>query len=302
VKKVIPLLLVCSMFLTGCYFNEEVETNQVGAKLNSNNITMVVGPGVYTEATDFYADFVKLDVDTQTFSVEDPEVLASDNQAVSVKITIQARRQRDDASVRNILTNWNSLKDNTVLRDTISSTAREGMKNGVRGFTLSQLLDDRNGLADAIRQQLEADTEKYSVEIVNVTVENIGVDPKYMEMLNQKALLRAETEKEKQRQELIRQQAANEILQAEQQTTVQLAQLEAEQAKTAVEVEIASREGEKTAAQYQVYKNNPQAYALEYLRRLKDVLGDKATVYFLQPGMDLTALFGLGGNSILPIQ
>lgn len=296
----VGLMVFVSVFLTGCYNNTEVEANQVGVKLNSNKITEVVGPGIYSD-TDFYGDLVVMDVNTQTFSVEDPEVLASDNQAVGLKITIQARRKRDNESIRNILTNWSSLKDNNVLIETVSSTAREGMKNGVRSFTLSGLLDDRNKLAEAIQTQLEKDSEKYSVEIINVTVENVSVDAGYMKVLNDKALLRVETEKEKQRQELITQKAQNDILQAQQSTLVEKANVEAEEAKTLVQVEIAKREGLKIAAQYQVYTDNPQAFALEQLKRLKEIFGDK-TVYFLPVGTDLTTIFGLDGVQVLPQQ
>lgn len=296
--KFMSLLVLVSMLLTGCYNAAEVEANQVAAQLRSNAIVGVVGPGVYSDG-DFYADIVRLDVNTQTFSVEDPEVLTSDNQAIGLKVTIQARRQRDAESVKNILTNWASLADNAVMIETISSTAREGMKNGVRGFTLSSLLDDRNGLASAIQAQLESDAAKYSVEIINVTIENVGPAEAYMAILAEKANLRAETEKELQRQQLITQKANNDILQAEQQTKVELAQVEAEKAKTGVEVEIARREGLKIAAAFQVYIDNPAAYELEKLKRLAAVFGDK-TVYFIPEGTDLTTIFGLNGITAFP--
>ena len=292
------MLLICvfAVLLSGCYWNDEIATNQVGVRLEKNKIVEVVGAGVYTDMG-FWADLKPIDVDTLTFSVEDPEVLTSDNQAVGVKITIQARRQSDDASIENIVTKWSALVNNEALVSTISATAREGMKNGTRGFTLTQLLDDRNGLADAIRTQLELDAEKYSVEIVNVTVENIAPSQAYMAILSETANIKAQTDQEKRRQDLINQQASNDILAQQQRVKVAEAQVLAEQAETNVQVEIAQRSGEVIAASNQVYVDNPQAFELEKLRLLKDVLGDK--VIFLPSDAILTLINGTGG--IIPV-
>lgn len=292
-KQRLLLMAALAIFLlTGCYLNDEVNTNQVGVKLDKNKIIEVVGPGVYTEAMCFYCDLKEIDVDTQTFSVEDPEVLTSDNQAIGLKVTIQARRKRDDQSVKNILTNWSALTDNTNLVNTISATAREGMKNGVRGFTLATLLDDRNQLAEAISKQLEEDAAKYSVDIVNVTIENVAPSQEYMAILSETANLKAQTEQEKRRQDLINQKAANSILEQQKRVDVANAQVLAERAETLVQVEIASRAGKVVAAQNQVYVDNPQAFILEKLRLLKDVFSNK-TVMFIPEGMNMNTFFNL---------
>jgi hypothetical protein len=237
--------------------------------------------------------------------VEDPEVLTRDNQAVGVKITIQAVRKSDRESVENIFTRWNSIRDDQNLINTISATAREGMKVGTRNYTLSQLLDNRSGitnaegntagLADDIQAALEEDVAKYSVEIINVTVENIAPSAQYMEILSQTANLTAQTEQEKRRQELINQQAANNILEQQKRVEVAEAQLLAEQAETSVQVELAERKGEVIAAQNAVYSLNPQAYELERLRLLKEVLGDKS-VFYLPSDAILTLLQNFGSN------
>lgn len=292
------IFLVLAFFSTGCYWNDEVATNQVGVQLNENKIENVVGAGVYTDMG-FYAELKTMDVDTLTFSVEDPEVLTKDNQPVGVKITIQARRKSDDEAVKNFFTNWSSLTVNENLINTISATAREGIKNGTRGYTLTDLLNDRNGLADAIRKALEGDVEKYSVEIINVTVENITISESYGDILEQTANLNAQVDQEKRRQDLINQQALNDVLEQEQRVKVADAQLLAEQAETSVQVEIAERAGEVTAASNQVYADNLQAYELERLRLLKEVFGDK-TVYFLPADTNLTTLFNVPSN-IVPV-
>jgi hypothetical protein len=305
-NKVLVFVLML-VFLTGCYWNEDVATNQKAVKLDKNKIQEVVGPGVYSEMGCYFCDLKTVNTDTLTFSVDDPEVLTKDNQAVSVKITIQARRKGDDESVKNLFTNWSSLIDDTNFINTISATAREGMKVGTRNYTLTQLLDERSGttgadgsvagLAEDIREAIQEDANEYGGEIVNVTVENIGASPEYMEVLAQTANLNAEIDKAKREQELIKQNALNAVLQQEQRITVAEKQVLAEQAETDVQVEIASRAGEVIAAQNEVYTLNREAYELERLRLMEKIFGNKTM--FLPSDIVLNLI--QGSSSILPI-
>lgn len=302
-KKVLSLLvLLVLVFQTGCYFNEEVESNQIAVKLYKNQIESIADKpgGVYSAVTCFYCDIRAVDIDTQTFSVEDPSVLTSDNQEVSVKITIQARRKSDNASIKNLLTNWSLLANNDQFRSTISATALQGMKNGVRDFTLQGLLDDRTGLSNKVKEHLQANADKYSAEIVAVTIENIGPSEEYMKILSDTANLKAQTDQAKRKQDLINQNAANSILEQQQRVNVANEQVKAEQAETNVQVEIAKRQGEVIAAQNSVYSLNPQAFELKRLELLKDVLNNK-TIMFIPEGTDLnTFINGLTGN-VVPV-
>ncbi len=302
-RILILVMMLMSVFVTGCYWNEEVPADQVAVKLNKGQITEVaIKPGgVYTDS-DWWADLQTMNIGTVTFSVEDPEVLTKDNQAVGVKITIQARRKSDPESVSNIFTRWSSIRDDQNLINTISATAREGIKNGTRTYTLTTLLDDRNGLAGDISSALKADVEKYSVEIVNVTVENIAASPEYMLILSETANLTAKTEQEKRRQELINQEAANRILEQQKRVEVANAQVLAEQAETTVQVEIAERQGEIIAASNQVYAENEQAFELQRIRELQKVFNDK-TVFFVQEGVDPTLFFNQPSNTtVIPAE
>ena len=288
------VLLVVAFGSTGCYFWDDVATNQVGLQLDRNEIKNCVPSGVYTDSA-WFADLKVVNVATITFQVTDPEVATQDNQLVGIGITIQARRKADCQSVSNMLTNWSTLLDDDTLVSTITATAMEGIKVGTRQFTLMQLLDDRNGLSDAIANSIESDASKYNTEVVNVTVNNIALAVEYAAKLQERALLTAEIDLELRRQELIRQTASNDKLEQDQRTQVLEQKLLAEQAQTEVDVEIASREGKKTAAAMEVYSLNPQAYELARLDRLALILGDKATVYFVPEGTDLTMLYGAGG-------
>lgn len=297
---VVFFVLLAPMILGGCYLNADVQQNEVAVQLFKNEIQAIGGAGVYSDMR-FFSDLKTVNVGTQTFSVNDPEVLTSDNQAVNLTVTIQARRLSDHDSIINLLQNWSSMTDDATMVSVVTSTAREGMKNGVRGFTLEQLLDDRNGLANAIRDQLEQDASKYSVQIVNVTIENIGVDPSYMAVLNEKAILRAQTERELERQQLINQTAENDILQAQQSTSVLEEQLLQQQAQTNIDVEIARREGLKITEAYLPYIENPELLNLKQLELMQGILGE-GTVYFIPENTNLNAFFNaLTGTSYIPI-
>jgi len=298
VNVIVLLSVVLSMLLTGCYLNQNVEQNQIGVQMDKNAIKQVVPAGLYTDMG-FFSDLMVLDADTLTFKISDPEVLTSDNQAVGIDVAIQARRRSDSDSVKNMLTNWATLTNNDNLITVVSATAREGMKNGARGFTLSTLLNDRNGLADSMKSQIQIDADKYSVEIVNVTIENVAPSSEYMAVLNQKALLKVEQEKLIQEQENIKQKALNDVLQAENDKRVKEQQLSVQKAQTDIDVEIASREGKKIAEQNKIYTTNKEAFELKRLELLKGVIGT-GTVYFLPVGTDLTTIFGADGK-ILPV-
>lgn len=296
--KYLVLLLIVGLLLSGCYINEEVDANEVGIQMSAGRIEGCVGPGVHTDMS-WFADLKQISSATIKLSVADPEVATQDNQLVGVDITIQARRLTDCDSARNLLTNWPALLDDAALSETIDATAREGMKVGTRSFTLTQLLDDRNSLATKIQESLAVDTKVYSVEVVNVIVNNIAIDPGYANVLKEKALLTAQIETELRRQDLIKQTASNNILEQERRTAVLQETVKAEQAQTGVQMEIATRNGKMIAAANQVYVTNQYAFELEKLRLMQGILGDKATVYFVPAGTDLTMLWN--PNSIVPI-
>jgi hypothetical protein len=293
------LFAILALLLCSCHFQTDVRANQVGVYLNRNDIEGCTGPGVYTR-WGYWEEMTVVDRNTITFSVGDPEVATQDNQLVGVTITIQARRNADCSSITNLLENWPALRDDQALIDTITATAKEGIKVGTREFTLQELLDDRNGLSGSIKTQLQSDSDKYGVEIVNVTIENVALAVEYAQLMQEKALLTAAIDKAVREQDLILQKASNSRLEQQQNAAIYTEQLAAEQAKTAVDVEIATRAGKVTAAANEVYKLNQQAYELERLRLLAQVFGNKATMWFVDPNVNLTLLLS-GQGQVVPL-
>lgn len=299
--KFVFIFMAVMIILTACYFNDDVAPEQVGVQMDRNRILNCVGPGVYTE-WGYFEDLREVSANTVTFSVQDPEVATSDNQLVGVAITIQARRQTNDCdAIKTMITNWPGLLHDDQLISTMTATAREAIKNGTRGFTLSMLLNDRNGLANAIADQLKLDARKYSTDVVNVTIENIALDPAYAKALQEKAQYTAEIDKELRRQDLVRQMAETNRLEQEQLTEVLKAQKVREEAQTAIDVEIARREGLKVTESNKVYELNEQAFKLRSLELLAKIFGDKAVMWFIPEGTDLNLILDKIGTDIVPV-
>lgn len=295
---VLALIALLVILLSACEFQRDVLPDQVAVFTYRNKIQECYGAGVYTR----WGYFEQIEVvsrNTLVFEVEDPEVATSNNQLIGAKITVQVRRKADCESVTGLLTNWKHLLDDAALRETVDANAREAIKNGVREFTLTELLNDRNGLAKSISEQLSQDAVKYHTEVVNVTIENIALDPEYADTLKRTAQLTAEEEYAQRRQAVIRQNAETNKYEQEQREEVLALQLIAEQAQTEVDVEIARREGEKVKAANQVYVTNEYAYELRRLELLKDIIGDKSTMWFVDPNTDLTLI--LNGTEQLAI-
>jgi len=305
-KKImfVVVVLMLATMLSGCFINEQVDPNQVAVKTRGGEIQSCVGPGVHTD-WGYFMDLNPINGSTLTFNVSDPQVATEDNQLVGVLVTIQARRRIDCDSAKYILSSWPALLDDKAFVDTISANAGAGIKVGTRAFTLSGLLDDRNGLADSIKKGLEEVSDEYRAEIVNVTVGDVVLQPEYAAQLNTKALLTAQIETALRQQDLIKQQASNDQLAQDQRTLVLQKQLSAEQAQTNVQVEIAARQGKVVAAQQLVYTQNKEAYHLAVLDRMALIFGSKSTTYFIQPGTDLNLFFtpqALENTTVVPVE
>jgi len=296
----VVLVVIAALSMTACYINEPVASNEVAAQMDGGRITNIVGPGVQSD-WGMFAELRQVSCDTLTVDVSDPSVATKETQVVGIKATIQVKRKCDSDSVKQLLTSWVTIaSNNEELSKVVSAVAAQGIKVGARTFTMEELLNDRNKMASTIEQTLNENVA-FPVDIVAVVVNDVSPSDSYLKILQDKADYTAKTSAELQRQALIRQQASNQKLEQEQAAEVSKQQLLAEQAKTNVELEIASREGKKIAAQYDVYQTNRAAYDLRRMELLKGILGDKSTMYFLQPDQLLNLFLG-NNNGIVPVQ
>lgn len=117
--------------------------------------------------------------------------------------------------------------------------------------------------------------------MLDVGVNDIGVDSEYANKLKEKAVSKV----------------ASEL--AEQKTKQLTEQIKQEQAQTNVDLEIARRKKLVSEEENKIYQLNPEAFELERLRLLKDVVGDNDKIYFVPQGTDINLILsGSAGNSI----
>lgn len=299
--RTFSLLVILSALLAACYWQDDVPTSSVGIKSDGGKLdSQCLPPGIYSDSG-FYSDLIEVPVYALTFEVTDDSVATKDTQLVGVDVAVQVQRKGDCDSVRNLLTNWPALLKDDELQRVVTTQVSQGIKTAVRQFSLNGLLDDRNGMADLIRDDLDPVAAKFSVDVLNVSVKNIALDPEYEAKLQEKARVTVEIEIAQRNQDKVKAEQETARIVQEQRAETLAAQLIAEQAQTNVEVEIASREGKKIDAANKVYQTNEQAFELERLNRLAAIFGSKTQFYYLPVGTDPTLILNQAGGQVVPI-
>lgn len=294
------LILFAVVALSACTFNQAIDPTSVGVISHGGQLDQnCLGPGIQT-ATGYFDSIEEVSGSALSFDVTDQSVATADTQLVGVDTTVQIQRQTDCASVHNLLTNWPLLLDNGQLTTVISSNVSQAIKVGTRNFTLDQLLSDRTGLAISITTDLQTVAAKFSVKVLNVSIKDITLDPAYEAKLQQKAQVTIDIEIANRNQDKVKAEQETARIEQEQRAQTLQAQLLAEQAQTEVQVEIAARQGKVTAAQNQVYLDNPAAFELARLAALQNIVG-KGTVWFLPVGTDLSLILNQTDKTIVPV-
>lgn len=296
------VLIIVSLLLTGCFVNDDVAVNEQGIVLYGGAFQYCLAPGVHSD-WDFYADLVEVSMDTIAVEVSDPEVVTSpeDQKVVGVTVVVQVRRKSDCESLKTLLSNYGGLLNNDQVVVLVSSWTNEAIKNGTRQYSLQGLLNDRDGLATKILTALQLNATDASLQVVSVSVKNVDVDDTITTEWQKQAQIAEQVKTALRDQERIKQEAANAILAQEQKKLELEAQLKREEAQTQIDIEIAERAGQVVTAQNAVYASNPQAYELQRLRLLKDVLGGESVIYFVSDLAELNLILGANGQPVLPL-
>jgi hypothetical protein len=128
---------------------------------------------------------------------------------------------------------------------------------------------------------LKTEFDECGIELLDVGVNDIGVDKDYADKLKEKASSKVATEV------------------SEQKTKQLQDQINQEKAQTVIDQEKARRKNLTLAEENRVYELNPQAYELERLRLLKDVIGDNDKIYFIPEGADINMILSGNGTATL---
>lgn len=284
------LVLALSMVLfCSCYYNAEIESNEVGVKMDDGvSVSEVVGAGRYTDF-DWYADIVSMDVSTKKIVLLIEDVSTSDKQTVAVEVLAEVARKSDEASVRNLWKNYNAVAKKD---EQLTALVQDLLRSPVNKVSTQMTVDEMLGVAesDKTRATMENDIfallspllETRGIALNAFQVMNISVDPQYQAKLQEKST------------------AAIEIELAEQKAKQLEKQLEQEQAQTEIDLEKARRANLVAEEQAKVYEESKEAYELKRLELMKDMLGESDKVYFIPEGADIT-LF-LGSDGAVPVK
>lgn len=290
------MLIVLITLLSGCYWQKQVEGNQVGLRMNDgvsiNAVDGVVGPGRYSSGLAWYAEMEVLDVSAKTAQWEDPDLWTKDKQPLYFKVGVTYRRKSDNESVRMMWANYNTeARDDAALEQQVRNRVPRVAKAVTVQFTLDEMLGITGGeaagrgvITQKMSELLAPELAEFGVELLDVGVNDIGVDPDYAAKLKEKAQAQINTELAAQK-------------------SLQLAeQVKQETAQTAVDLEIARRNNLVAQEQNKVYVDSPQAFELKRLELLQNVIGDSDKIYFVPEGADLTLLLGGNTNTVTPVQ
>lgn len=284
------LVLALSMVLfCSCYYNAEIESNEVGIKMDDGvSVSEVVGAGRYTNL-DWYADIVSMDVSTKKIVLLIEDVSTSDKQTVAVEVLAEVARKSDEASVRNLWKNYNAVAKKD---EQLTALVQDLLRSPVNKVSTQMTVDEMLGVAesDKTRATMENDIftllspllETRGIALNAFQVMNISVDPQYQAKLQEKST------------------AAIEIELAEQKAKQLEKQLEQEQAQTEIDLEKARRANLVAEEQAKVYEESKEAYELKRLELMKGMLGESDKVYFIPEGADIT-LF-LGSDGAVPVK
>ena len=287
-KFLLILLIVIALFsTTGCYYNKKIGSNEVGLKMDDGvTISQVVGSGRYTNLG-WYAGITPIDTSSKTAIWEDYDVWTSDKQVVGFTASITYARKSDEESVRKMWKEYNAAaKDNVELSNLIASRIPRIVKQVSTQMTLDEML----GIADSdknrttmqveIEKLLSAELDSCGVELIDFGVNNISVDPQYQAKMQEKST------------------AAIEIELAEQRAEQLSKQLDQEKAQTEIDLEKARRQNLVAEENAKVYEVSEEAYELEKLRIMKEMLKETDKVYFIPEGSDISMFFNNGNTSV----
>lgn len=287
---VFALTLIVLVGATGCFWKKEIQTNEVGlVSVDGVSINDVVGAGRYTNWA-YYAQLHKLDASAQTIQWEDPDLVTADKQPIGLSVSVTVRRPNNDnpEAVKDM---WNTYRseaqDDGAFRAFVLNRIPRAAKAVTTRYTLNEMLGiegdaGRQVVTAALNDLLEEELSEAGIPLLDVGINNIVVDPDYLDRLKSKANAQAE-------------------LELNQSRTLQLIeQLAQEQAQTQIDLEKAKRENAVNEENAKVYDASDRAYELERLRLLQGVIGDADKIYFVPEGADLTLI--LGGSGVVPIK
>lgn len=236
------VLVVAAILLTSCgYVWSNVAPNEIGIQLRSSQIINVVPPGRYSDWPGLFRDIVRVNVEGLRFCSEDPEVLTKDQQRIGLKVCGTVHRpglEKADvyrtlwATYRTIYSSDEALvgtideAGNPVAGGLMNDLGQQAMKVcvGDRTFEEAAVGSARDVLRTCIDTELTKLVDPYGLDVKNVVVPNIVLNPTVQALLDAITDAKFQTD-------LARQNALKESAQAEERLAKEQGQIRVDQGK-----------------------------------------------------------------------
>lgn len=199
---IVLVMVVLAFAQPHFYMFKRVNPAEIGLQVRGGRIVQVVPPGVYSD----FGLFVNLETystEAYQFSVNDPELITSDNQRIGVTVSGSFFRP-DFTKADRISGLWSKYRpiyiDNTALQAVANDLAAQAMKVcvGNRPFRDSIIGTSRDNLRSCIDEELSGLAEPYGLDVSNLTVPNVTLSEEVQSLLDSITKSRLETEKAQQ--------------------------------------------------------------------------------------------------------
>jgi hypothetical protein len=213
------------------YFFKRVEPNEIGVMIRGGQISRVVPPGMYSDLG-LFVGLETYPVSAYQFSVQDQELITSDNQRIGVTVSGSAFRpnySRAD-TIANLWTRYRTIYvSDEALQKVVNDLTAQAMKVcvGAKPFRESIIGAGRDSLRACIDEELSKLMDPYGLDVSNVTVPNVALSPEVQGLLDQITKSRLETEKAD--QDRLKAIAQGEASKAEQEAAIRVEQSRAQE-------------------------------------------------------------------------
>lgn len=279
-KSVLVLLLLCLLAGSGCYWKKQVESNEVGLKLDDGvTVNAVVGAGRYSKGG-WYSDLEIIDTRSKTVSWTDPDLVTKDKQPIGIELGLTYRRNNDPISIVNM---WDVYRNEALNDNALAASVSNRIPRVAKEITTNYTLDEILGIAESGGREvvasnmfdlLEAELLEIGVILLDVGINNISVDEGYMAALKRKAAAQIESEI------------------AVEETKKLGEQLQQETAQTEIDLEVARRQNLVNTEMAKAYEESPQLLELRRLELMAQVIGDNDKLVFVPEGTSLNVIIG----------
>ncbi|MFV9506178.1 MAG: SPFH domain-containing protein [Oscillochloridaceae bacterium umkhey_bin13] len=280
----------------------QVNEGERGIVVTQGRVETIQEPGIFFRpfAPFTYVEVVNVRRQSRTIT---QNVASSDKQLYDIDIQVDYSRLATADALR---ASYGEIGvSDAQLNAFLDGFINDALKSASTQFTLDQVLSDRGGFADRIRQFLTSRTdgqrspaEQLYVRLEAVKVLDINVGEQYAQLLAEKANLEVQIETEQKRREQIQAQQENNLFQAQQEAQVALTR---ERGLTEAALEAANRDSQVRALQGRYWRENPELFDLRKRELMVEMLRN-GNMWFVDPNTDITLLLNqMGGGSTTPI-